>query len=348
LVGDSLARFPCGSDGRAAALTSPRARVLLLALGTPDAPDAPSVRRYLAEFLSDRRVIDLPRWRWLPILHGIVLRARPAKSAALYRAIWTPDGSPLAVISAAQAAALESRLRADGCDISVRVAMRYGSPSIASAMDDCARDGVTRVLALPMYPQYSGATTGSSLERLYRRAAAAAIVPTIHVVPPYFDDPRYIRAVAADIAPALVRLEADTLVLSFHGLPARYVAAGDPYASHCDATADAVRRALPDFRGDVRVTYQSRFGREAWLQPYTSDALAALGAERRRVVVACPGFTADCLETLEEIALGGRAIFERAGGEAFQCVPCLNASVSWIEAMRHLVSAGAAPALPFE
>lgn len=320
---------------------SPRpVRVLLLPLGTPDAPDTASVRRYLAEFLSDRRVIDSPRAIWLPILHGIVLRTRPKRSAHAYSKVWTAEGSPLAVISAQQAQLLEQQLQARyGMHVTARVAMRYGAPSIASAAAEALRDGIYRIIALPMYPQYSSATTGSSVQRLFEIVNTERVVPHVRVVPPYFDHDAYINALVAGIAPALKTADADTLVLSFHGYPKRYIAAGDPYHEHCQHTARAVIERLTDFRGKTLVTYQSQFGREEWLRPFTEPTLKELGTQHSRVVVACPGFTSDCLETLEEVAMGIRDVFMRAGGAHFSMVPCVNTDPLWIDAMSELVSA---------
>ncbi len=318
---------------------SPPIGVLLLQLGTPDAPDAASVRRYLREFLSDRRVVDLNRAIWLPILYGIILQTRPAKSAKLYQKVWMPEGSPLAVISRAQAAGLEARLNegADNPAVIVRVAMRYGNPSLASVLDELQAGGIERILAFPMYPQYAGATTGSSLEQLFGDAGRRRVVPSIRVVAPYFDDADYIEALARGIEQVRDTNERpDTLLLSFHGLPKRYAEEGDPYPDHCRATAAALTRRLGWDDGRVRVTFQSRFGREEWLQPYTAQTLEELGRQRAKIMVACPGFTADCLETLEEIGITGREQFVERGGQSFARVPCLNADAAWLDAMARI------------
>ena len=314
--------------------------VLLLQLGTPDAPDAASVRRYLREFLSDRRVVDLPRALWLPILYGIILQTRPAKSARLYQKVWTPEGSPLAVISRAQAEGLEARLNegADNPAVVMRVAMRYGQPSLAGVLDEFEARGIERVLAFPMYPQYAGATTGSSLEQLFGDAGVRRVVSSIRVVAPYFDDADYIEALARGVerqVPETGELP-DALLLSFHGLPARYAYEGDPYPQHCRATAAALTRRLGWDDGRVRITFQSRFGREEWLQPYTAQTLEELGGQRANIMVACPGFTADCLETLEEIGITGREQFVERGGQSFARVPCLNDDPLWLDAMARI------------
>jgi len=311
-----------------------RAGVLLLQLGTPDAPTSSAVRRYLAEFLVDRRVIDLPAALWRPILHGIVLRTRPAKTAELYRSIWTPDGSPLAVTTHAQAVALEARLTAmAGEPVPVRVGMRYGNPSIASALDALAAEGVDRVLAFPMYPQYAGATTGSSLEKLFAESGGRRIVPSIRVVPPYYADPDYIAAIAAVARASCPDIDrADRVLFSFHGLPRRYITAGDPYTAHCEETARLLTAAL-GLGSRAMLVYQSRFGSEPWLEPYTDITLRELGRTAGRVAVLCPGFVADCLETLEEIAIRGLEQFHEHGNGAYDAVPCLNAHPAWIDAM---------------
>jgi ferrochelatase len=312
--------------------------VLLLQLGTPAAPTAAALRTYLREFLSDRRVIDLPRTTWLPILHGIVLRTRPRRSAALYRKIWTPEGSPLAVISGAQVAALQQRLDPKGTDVQVRLAMRYGQPSIANALRSLVESGVERIVAVPMYPQYAGATTGSSLERLFSEAARLTIVPSVRVLPPYPGDEGYVHALATLIGQHVTPDAVDHLVLSFHGLPARYAREGDPYPEHCAETAARLTARLGWPADRVTVAFQSRFGREVWLEPYTDATLARLAREgKSRVAVMCPGFTADCLETLEEMAITNRHIYLDAGGREYTYIPCVNTSSSWMDALEHLV-----------
>jgi ferrochelatase len=315
--------------------------VILLQLGTPDAPTTAALRRYLREFLSDPRVVDLRRTVWLPILYLAVLPIRPMRSAALYRKVWTPGGSPLAVTTEAQAYALGRELTASaGGHVPVVVGMRYGKPSIRSAVEHLVAAGVDRILAFPMYPQYASATTGSSLERLFDEVRGRRVVPSIRVVPPYFKTPEYIGAVANVAREAFARTtdQFDRLLVSFHGLPKRYATEGDPYPAHCEATAAALRRALPEYASKISVVFQSRFGREEWLQPYTDVTLRDLGKRGERVAVICPGFTADCLETLEEIDIRGRERFLKAGGRAFLRVPCLNEHPSWIAAMSAIAS----------
>jgi len=269
------------------------------------------VRAYLAEFLADPRVVELPRWLWLPLLHGVVLRRRPAQSAAKYAKVWTPEGSPLAVHTARQAQLLRA---ASG--LPVEYAMRYGEPGIASAL----RKLPGKVRVVPLYPQYARSTTESVRDVV---GGEVAFVEQFH------DHPGYIAALAA-----LVQDRPDVLVMSFHGLPQRAVDRGDPYRDQCLRTAELLARALRLTPEQTRVTFQSRFGPARWLQPYTSAVLAELGAARtRRVDVICPGFVADCLETLEEIAIEGRKIFLDAGGGEFRALPCLNESPPWIAAL---------------
>jgi ferrochelatase len=272
------------------------------------------VRVYLAEFLSDPRVVELPRWLWLPILHGIVLRRRPAQSAAKYAKVWTPEGSPLAVHTRMQA-----QLLREATGLPVEFAMRYGEPGIAGALQKLA--GKVRVV--PLYPQYARSTTESIRDVVGSR---------MDFVEQFHDHPGYIAALAA-----LVRDRPDVLVMSFHGLPQRAVERGDPYRDQCERTARLLAAALQLKAGEYRVTFQSRFGPAAWLQPYTADVLAELGAARtRRVDVICPGFVADCLETLEEIAIEGKQIFLEAGGGEFRALPCLNESPRWIAALKEI------------
>jgi ferrochelatase len=275
------------------------------------------VRTYLAEFLSDPRVVELPRWLWLPILHGIVLRRRPAQSAAKYAKVWTPEGSPLAVHTRRQADLLRA-----ATGLPVEYAMRYGEPSIAAALQRLP--GKVRVV--PLYPQFARSTTASVRD---------AVGGGVDFVEQFHDHPAYIAALAA-----LVEERPDVLVMSFHGLPQRAVARGDPYRDQCLRTAQLLAAALGLREHQFRVSFQSRFGPARWLQPYTSQVLAELGAARTpRVHVICPGFVADCLETLEEIALEGRRIFLDAGGGGFRALPCLNESPPWIEALRRIATA---------
>ena len=272
------------------------------------------MRAYLAEFLADPRVVELPRWLWLPILYGVVLRKRPAQSAHKYAKVWTPEGSPLAVHTAKQA-----QLLREATGLPVEYAMRYGEPSIASALHKLP----AKVRVVPLYPQYARSTTESIRDVVGTKA---------EFVEQFHDHPGYIAALAA-----LVRDRADALVMSFHGLPQRAVERGDPYRAQCERTARLLAEALQLKPGEYRITFQSRFGPARWLQPYTADVLAELGAARtRRVDVICPGFVADCLETLEEIAIEGKKIFLDAGGGELRALPCLNESPRWIAALKEI------------
>ncbi len=329
---------PAHAHGQAA-----RTAVLLVNLGTPDAPTPAALRRYLAEFLSDPRVVEIPRLLWWLILHGIILRTRPARSAAKYASVWTPEGSPLAVWTQRQSAALALQLAAAGHHVSVRHAMRYGSPSLPQTLDNLRAEGVTRVLVLPLYPQYAAATTASVVDRVLQWAGRARRVPELRFVAEYHDDPAYIEALAQRLREHWsAHGRGDKLVLSFHGVPARSLLLGDPYHCQCHKTARLLCAALGLGPDEVRVTFQSRFGKAQWLQPYTEPTLKELAATGvKRVDVMCPGFVADCLETLEEIAQEARNAFIAAGGEHFGYVACLNDSAAWIDALgalaeRHL------------
>jgi ferrochelatase len=283
------------------------------------------VRAYLREFLSDPRVVELPRWIWLPILHGIVLRTRPAKSAEKYRQVWTPEGSPLAVHTIRQAQLLAEKMK-----VPVRYAMRYGAPSIASALKDFEPDVV-----LPLYPQYSRSTTESIID----------LLPGRNVVRDFHDHPAYIGALAAGVREHwAARGRGDKLLMSFHGLPQRSVDRGDPYQKQCFATATLLAEKLDLPKDQYLVTFQSRFGAAKWLQPYTEPTLVSLAREQvKRVDVICPGFVSDCLETLEEIALGARETFLAAGGREFHLLPCLNESPAWIAALAEIATGPRSP-----
>ena len=318
--------------------TESRIGVLLLQLGTPDAPTPSALRRYLHEFLRDRRVVDLPRATWLPILYLGVLPRRPARSARLYKKIWTDAGSPLAVTTRAQADGLAARLRSTNGAVPVAVGMRYGLPSIESAADELVSAGCDRILAFPMYPQYASATTGSSLERLFQVLGRQRVVPAVRIVPPYFEAPEYIGALAASVRDGLGGWAPDHILLSFHGLPKRFADLGDPYPDHCRATAHDLTAAMGWPSERVNVSFQSLFGREEWLRPYTDQTLRDLAARRiRRLAVACPGFTADCLETLEEMGMTNRELYRGAGGLEYRLVPCLNTHPAWLDAMAAIV-----------
>jgi protoporphyrin/coproporphyrin ferrochelatase len=315
---------------------SERIGILVAQLGTPDAPTAPAVRTYLRQFLSDRRVVDLNRAVWLPILHGIVLNTRPAKSAELYRKVWTADGSPLLSITRRQAAGLQERLSAGGVAVRAEVAMRYGNPSTGAAIRKLVEWGAERILLFPMYPQYSAATTGSTCDEVFDELKALRFVPALRVVPPYFQDASYINSLAQSARDRIAGLPArpDKVVLSFHGIPQRYASLGDPYPEHCKATARSLASAMNWTSDDYLVTFQSRFGREPWLQPYTDETLASLGRQGlENLLVLCPGFTADCLETIDEIGHLGHEQFRGAGGGSLHLVECVNDREDWLEAM---------------
>lgn len=308
-------------------IAAPRVGVLLVNLGTPDAPTTLAVRRYLAEFLSDPRVVEIPRLAWWPILHGIILRTRPRKSAHAYAQVWTADGSPLAAITKAQAEALQARL---GDGVLVGWGMRYGEPAVGAELVALKDAGCDRILVAPLYPQYSGATTASISDVVGRQLAAMRWQPTLRNLPPYYDDPAHIAALAADLTRQMRGLEfsPQVLLLSFHGMPERTLHLGDPYHCQCRKTArllaEALLPAFPDLR--IEVSFQSRFGRAKWLEPATDEVIAAEAARgTRALVIAAPGFSADCLETLEELAIRGRKQFVDHGGRQFAALSCLNA-----------------------
>jgi protoporphyrin/coproporphyrin ferrochelatase len=312
--------------------------VLLCNLGTPDAPTPAALRRYLAEFLSDHRVVEIPRLLWLLILHGIILRIRPAKSAAKYASIWTAEGSPLKVWTQRQAQQLQVRLAALGHNVTVDYAMRYGTPSIAAQMDALKAAGASRILLLPAYPQYSGTTTASLWDAVYRWAADIRSIPELRFVNRYHDNTGYIHALAARVRTHWQQHgRADQLVMSFHGVPERTLHLGDPYHCECHKTARLLATELGLSRDQWQLTFQSRFGKAKWLEPYTEPTLVALAQQGlRRVDVVCPGFTSDCLETLEEISQEAREAFLHAGGQVFHYIPCLNDSPEWLEALAAL------------
>lgn len=313
----------------------PRTAVLFCNLGTPDSPTTADVRRYLGEFLSDHRVVEIPRLLWWLILHGIILRFRPAKSAAKYASIWTAEGSPLKIWTEKQAKLLQGWLGQRGHQVPVRYAMRYGQTSIASQLDAFKAEGVTRVLIVPAYPQYSATTTASLFDAVYTWAAQVRNLPELRFVNRYHDDPGYIAALAGRIEHYWqAHGRPDQLVMSFHGVPERTLALGDPYHCECFKTARLLAAQLGLAADQYKVTFQSRLGRAKWLEPYTEPSLIAMGkAGVKRVDVVCPGFTSDCLETLEEIAMEGRAAFLTAGGQTFHYIPCLNDDPAWITAL---------------
>ena len=315
-----------------------RTAILLCNLGTPDAPTAPALRRYLGQFLSDHRVVEIPKPIWWLILHGIILRTRPAKSAAKYASVWTPEGSPLAMWTSKQAKLLRGWLGEAGSNVLVRHAMRYGNPSIASQLDALKAEGATRILVLPLYPQYSATTTASVFDAVYSWAARTRNVPELRFVNHYHDDPGYIDALARTVQTHWKHHgPPDKLVMSFHGVPERTLQLGDPY--HCEShkTARLLAERLGLQKDDWQLTFQSRFGKAKWLQPYTEPTLIEMAkAGVGRVDVICPGFTGDCLETLEEINQEAREAFLHAGGKEFHYIACLNDSTPWITALSHI------------
>lgn len=304
-------------------VATPKVGVLLVNLGTPDAPTTSAVKRYLKQFLSDRRVVEIPPLLWQPILRGIILNTRPQKSAQAYAKVWTEKGSPLAFFTAGQAEALQVRMEGIA---DVRYAMRYGNPSVADQLAAMKAAGCNRILIAPLYPQYSGATTGTVLDEAYATLTAMRWHPAIRTLPAYHDDARYIGALKSSIEASLAKLDfvPDALVISFHGMPERTLHLGDPYHCHCQKTArllsEAMGRALV-------VSFQSRFGRAKWLEPATDDTLMKLAREgTKKVAIFAPGFSVDCLETLEELAMQGHEQFEEAGGTHYAYLPCLNDS----------------------
>ncbi|MCE7950168.1 MAG: ferrochelatase [Xanthomonadales bacterium PRO7] len=316
---------------------SPAIAVLLLNLGTPSAPTVPAVRIYLAQFLSDRRVIDYPRWLWWPILHGVILRLRPRRSARAYAKIWTPQGSPLLV----NTMALAKKLGVDPAMAGLRVvaAMTYGEPAIPEAIRALVNDGAQRILVLPLFPQYSATSTAAALDVVFAALRAERRVPEICTVADYHDAPDYIGALAASVEKYwFTHGRGERLLLSFHGIPERYVSMGDPYRDQCLASANLLRERLGMAESDLAITFQSRVGREPWLAPYTDATLAQLAQSGvRHVQVLCPGFAVDCLETLEEIAILGREQFLAAGGQRLDYIPALNDSAAQVRLMTSLI-----------
>jgi protoporphyrin/coproporphyrin ferrochelatase len=310
--------------------------VLLVNLGTPEAPTPRALRTYLAEFLGDRRVIDYPRWLWWPILHGVILRVRPRRSAHAYARIWTAAGSPLRVFSEALAEALQSALAGQA---QVALAMRYGAPSVLAQVRALQERGVRRLLVLPLYPQYSATSTGGVIDAVADTLKALRWPPELRLINDYHDDPAHIDALAQ-------RIErwwrdngrGERLLLSFHGIPERYVRLGDPYFAQCGTTARLLRERLRLGEDELVVSFQSRVGRERWLEPYTDATVRRLAGEGvRRLDVACPGFAVDCLETLEEIAMQNREFFQAAGGEELCYIPALNDSAEQVASLAALI-----------
>jgi len=314
--------------------------VLLINLGTPDAPTVPAVRRYLAEFLSDPRVVELHRALWWPILHGILLRLRPWQSARSYHAVWTAQGSPLLTIARRQATALQERLDLllPG-QVRVALGMRYGNPSLASALARLRDLNARRILVLPLYPQYSATTTASGFDAVTAKLSTWRRLPELRFINQYHDEPGYITALAQSVrAHWAEQGEPDRLLFSFHGIPRDYLLRGDPYGCQCRKTVRLTAAALGLAPQRWRIAFQSRVGRKEWLRPYTDETLTAWGREGvRKVQVICPGFSADCLETLEEIAVANRDRFLAAGGEDFSYIPALNDRADHLEMLAALI-----------
>ena len=316
-------------------IQAPKIGVLLINLGTPNAPEPGAVKLYLREFLSDPRVVEIPQLVWQPILRGIILNTRPKKSAHAYQQVWMAEGSPLAVHTARQAEALQG---AFGPEVIVDFAMRYGRPAIAERLDALQAAGCSRILLAPLYPQYCAATTATALDEAFRHLRGLRWQPAVRTLPPYHDDPAYIGALAESVRASVAALDfaPETLIASFHGMPQRTLELGDPYHCHCRKTARLLSEALG--RG-IEVAFQSRFGRAKWLEPATDKVLAELpGKGVRKVAILAPGFAADCLETLEELAIRGRDTFLAAGGTHFAYLPCLNDGAPGLAMLRTLLA----------
>ena len=314
--------------------------VLVTNLGTPAAPTAAALKPYLKQFLSDRRVVDLPRLLWWPILNLIILNVRPRKSAAAYAEIWSDEGSPLFVHTRNQTGALRTRLEAVyGDQVVVEFGFRYGSPSIGDGIESLRQQGARKLLVLPLYPQYSGPTGASTFDAIAEDFRERRWLPDVRFITHYHDHPAYIAALAASVRRHWEQHgRADKLLMSFHGIPRRYFDSGDPYFCECHKTARLLAEALELGEKDYQLVFQSRFGREEWLQPYTDKVLEKLpGQGVRSVQVICPGFSADCLETLEEIALQYKDLFEKSGGERFEYIPALNEDSEHIALLLELV-----------
>jgi ferrochelatase len=315
--------------------TPSRIGILLLNLGTPDEPTPSALRRYLKQFLSDRRVVEIPRIVWWLILNGIILNTRPAKSAEKYAQIWTGEGSPLLVHTQRQAQMLRGFLGNRGVSVQVEVGMRYGSPSIALAIEKLKAQHCDRILAIPLYPQYAASSSASALDAVWDVLKRTRNLPEIRTVRHYHDHPGYIAALAASVREYwMTHGRPDKLLISFHGIPRRSLDLGDPYHCECQKTGRLLAEALLLERDQFQICFQSRFGRAEWLKPYLAPTLAELGKQRlHRVDVICPGFSSDCLETLEEIAMEGKATFLAAGGGEYHYIPALNERDDWIHAL---------------
>jgi ferrochelatase len=329
-------------SAKPAAVARPeRVGVLLVNLGTPDSADTRGVRVYLKEFLSDPRVIENQGLLWKLALNGVILRTRPSRKARDYQKIWNTEKneSPLKTITRAQSDKLAADI-SDHDHVVVDWAMRYGNPSIRSRIDALTAQGCDRLLVVPLYPQYSAATSATVCDEVFRVLSAMRAQPTLRVTPPYYDDPDYIEALAVSINAHLATLpfKPEIIVASFHGMPQKYIDRGDPYQAQCIATTDALRKRLDLDASKLMLTFQSRFGFDAWLQPYTDKTIAQLAKDGvRRIAVVTPGFSSDCLETLEEIAQENAEIFQHNGGEQFSAIPCLNDSDPGMDVIRQLV-----------
>lgn len=319
--------------------------VLMAQLGTPDAPTPQALRTYLKQFLWDPRVIEINRVLWWFILNGIILNVRPKRSAALYRRIWTDQGSPLLLITQEQVAQLQQNLQTVAPSVRVAFGMRYGSPSLQQAIDQLIEQGCTKILLVPMYPQYSAPTSASVYDAVYPHLLQRRFVPTLRVVEPFYADPRYIRSLTSIIQESYTSFPTrpEKLLLSFHGIPQSYVDQGDPYCCHCTETTFALRRELTAAgfsQDEIIQTYQSRFGNDPWLQPYTDETIENLAKQGiKRIAVACPGFLADCLETIDEIGHEAQLTFREHGGEELHLIPCLNTHPTWIEGLTEMIMA---------
>ncbi len=320
---------------------APLTAVVLVNLGTPDAPTAPALRRYLAEFLADPRVVETPRWLWWLILHGVILRIRPARSARAYATVWTERGSPLLFGSQALTDAVQARLdNTLGADApTVKLAMSYGNPNLAAVLEELRARGMRRLLVVPLYPQYSGSTTASVFDAVSRQLQRWRWIPELRFVTEYYREPGYVQALAASVREHWqAHGRSERLLLSFHGIPGRYLVNGDPYYCQCQVTARLLRETLGLGEQELHVSFQSRVGREPWLQPYTDQTLVAWARSGvRRVDVMCPGFAIDCLETLEEIAGQNAEAFVHAGGERLSYIPALNHRPDHVETIAQLI-----------
>jgi protoporphyrin/coproporphyrin ferrochelatase len=320
-----------------------KSAVVLMNLGTPSAPTAASIRKYLREFLSDKRVVEIPRFVWYPILYGIILPFRPKRTAVAYQQLWHEHGdSPLRVISAQQLEAISRYWREHHDEaVQFRLAMTYGEPALPTVVDELCAQGIEHILVLPLYPQFSATTTGAIYDRIASIFQTRRNIPSINVIKHYFDHPLYIRALAQSVRAHWEKNgRAERLLMSFHGIPRRNVELGDPYREQCEATAKSLADTLGLRANEWSLSFQSRLGRAEWLQPYTSVVMHELGsAKTASIDVICPAFATDCLETLEEIAIENREIFHRAGGGEFRYIPCLNASAPHIECLAQLIAA---------